>query len=145
MGVAASQSFIDVAQWWIGRKDVLPAHSQVAMDYLATPATSTLLERVNSMSGREFTTSAQQSLSSDIFIKTMCLRSWMKLDILKIPCDCQKAMTGLGSTRPPDESIDAVVNIIEMDQDEWAEEVLDDGVVGMLNVQFDNMFADNSD
>jgi hypothetical protein len=26
MGVAVSQSFIDVVQWWIGRKDVLPAH-----------------------------------------------------------------------------------------------------------------------
>jgi hypothetical protein len=116
-----------------------------AMDYLATPATSTPSVQVNCMSGWAFT-SARQSLSSDIFIKTMCLRSWMKHhDILKIPCDCQKAMTGLGSTRPPDESIDAVVNMIEMDQDEWVEEVLDDGVIGMLNVQFDNMFADNSD
>ena len=108
MGVAVLQSFIDVVQWWKGRKDELPAHYQMAMDYLATPATSTPSEQVNSMSGREFTT-AQQSLSSGIFIKTMCLLSWMKLDILKIPCDCQKAMTGLGSTRPPDESIDAVV------------------------------------
>ena len=26
MGVAMSQSFIDVIQWWIGRKDLLPAH-----------------------------------------------------------------------------------------------------------------------
>jgi hypothetical protein len=142
MGVTVSQSFIDVVQWWIGRKDVLWAHYQMAMDYLATPAAST--QQVNSMPGREFT-SAQQSLSSDIFTKTMCLRSWMKLDILKIPCDRRKAMTGLGSTRPSDESIDEVVKMIEMDQDEWVEEVLDDGVVGMLNVQFDNMLADNSD
>jgi hypothetical protein len=146
MGVAVSQSFIDVVQWWMGRKDVLPAHYHMAMDYLATPATSTPSERVNSMSGREFT-SARQSLSSDIFVKTMCLRSWMKLDIIKIPRDRQKAvMTGLGSTRPAtDKSIDAVVSMIEMEQNEWVEEVLDDGVVGMLNVQFDNMFADDSD
>ena len=145
MGVAVLQSFIDVVQWWIGRKDELPAHYQMAMDYQATPATSTPSEQVNSMSGWEFTTAQQSLSSSGIFIKTMCLLSWMKLDILKIPCDRQKAMTGLGSTRPP-ESIDAGVNMIEMDQDEeWAEEVLDDGVVGMLNVQFDNMFADNSD
>jgi hypothetical protein len=147
MGVAVSQSFIDVVQWWIGRKDVLPAHYQMAMDYLATPATSTPSERVNSMSGREFT-SARQSLSSDIFVKTMCLRSWMKLDIIKIPRDRQKAVMsgGSGSSRPPDaESIDAVVSMIEMEQEEWVEEVLDDDVVGMLNVQFDNMFADDSE
>ncbi len=147
MGVAVSQSFIDVVQWWVGRKDVLPAHYHMAMDYLATPATSTPSERVNSMSGREYT-SARQSLSSDIFVKTMCLRSWMKLDTIKIPRDRQKAaMSGLaGSSRPaPDESIDAVVSMIEMEQEEWVEEVLDDDVVGMLNVQFDNMFADDSD
>ena len=146
MGVAVSQSFINIVQWWIGRKDMLPAHYQMAMDYLATPATSTPSERVNSMSGREFT-SARQSLSSDIFVKTMCLRSWMKLDIIKILCDRQKAvMSGLGSSRPPaDESIDAVVSMIEMEQEEWVEEVLDDDVVGMLNIQFNNMFADDSD
>jgi hypothetical protein len=116
MGVAVLPSFIDFVQWWMGRKDVLPAHFQIAMDYHATPATSTPSERVNSMSGWEFT-SAQQSLSSDIFFKTLSLRSWMKLEILKIPCNCHKGMTGLGSTRPPDESTDAVVNMIEMDQD----------------------------
>ncbi|KAI2492699.1 hypothetical protein MHU86_21847 [Fragilaria crotonensis] len=98
MGVA-SQSFIDVVQWWIGRKNVLlPAHYHKAMDYLATPATSTPSERVNSMSGREYT-SARQSLSSDIFVKKMCLRSWMKIDIIKIPRDRQKAaMSGLAGS-----------------------------------------------
>ena len=126
---------------------MLPAHYQMAMDYLATPATSTPSERVNSMSGREFT-SARQSLSSDIFVKTMCLRSWMNLDVIKIPRDRQKAaLTGLGSTQPaPDESIDEVnevVCMIEREQEEWVEEVLDDDVVGMLNVQFDNMFGDS--
>ena len=50
-------------------------------------------------------------------------------------------MEGLGSSRPPGESIGVVVSMIEMDHDEWVEEVLDDGIVGMMNVQFDNRFA----
>ena len=69
--VTGSKTFVDVIQWWAGRKDAFPAHFQMAMDYLATPATSTPSERVNSMAGREFT-SARQSLLSDIFVKTMC-------------------------------------------------------------------------
>ena len=88
MGIAHSQSFIDVIQWWQAQKEMLPAHYQMAMDFLGTPATSTPSERVNSMAGREFTT-ARQSLSSDIFIKTMCLRSWMKARVIRLPNDCQ--------------------------------------------------------
>ena len=56
MGLVISQSFIDIVQWWMARKDVLPAHYQMAMDYLGTPAaTSTPSNRVNSMAGREIT------------------------------------------------------------------------------------------
>ncbi|KAI2494690.1 hypothetical protein MHU86_19825 [Fragilaria crotonensis] len=55
MGLVLSQSFIDIVHWWMARKDVLPAQNQMAMDYLGTPATSTLSERVNSMAGWEFT------------------------------------------------------------------------------------------
>ena len=55
MGLVVSQSFIDIVQCKMARKDVLPAHYQMAMDYLGTPATSTPSERVNSMPGREFT------------------------------------------------------------------------------------------
>jgi hypothetical protein len=51
MGIVVSQSFIDIVQWWMARKDVLPAHFQMAMDYLGTPATSMPSERVNSMAG----------------------------------------------------------------------------------------------
>ena len=147
MGITVShQSFINVVQWWIVRKDVLPGHYQMAMDYLATPATSTPSERVNSISGREFT-SARQSLSSDIFVKTMCLRSWMKLDIIKIPRDRQTAALKIGLESfpqlPSNETVDEVVNMIEKEQDEWVEEVLDDDVVGMLNIQFDNMFCES--
>jgi hAT family C-terminal dimerisation region len=55
MGLVVSQSFIDIVQWWMARKDVLPVHFQMAIDYLGTPATSTPFERVNSMAGQEIT------------------------------------------------------------------------------------------
>ena len=64
------------------------------------------------MAGREFT-SAQQSLSSDIFVKTMCLRTWMKPDMIRLPRDRQKAAIGVASTYQPDESVDAVMGMIE--------------------------------
>ena len=50
----------------------------------------------------------------------------------------------LGSTPqlPSDKTVDEVVIMIEKEQDEWVvEEVLDDDVVGMLSIQFDNMFG----
>ena len=74
LGVVTSSSFIDVMEWWMVRKDVFPAHYQMAADYLGTPATSTPSERVNSVAGCEFT-AVRQSLSSFVFIQTMCLRS----------------------------------------------------------------------
>ena len=155
MGIVVSQSFIDIVQWWMARKDVLPAHFQMAMDYLGMPATSMPLERVNSMAGREFT-SARQSLSCAIFVKTMCLRSWMSANVITIPSDRQKALAqplileGLeasprGGASCATESIDHMVSLIEIEQSDWVKEVLDDGVVSMLNIQFDDMIADESD
>jgi hypothetical protein len=32
--------------------------------------------------------------------------------------------------------------MIKIEQEDWVEEVLNDGMVGMLNVQFDNLVAD---
>jgi hypothetical protein len=157
MGIVVSKSFINIVQWWMARKDVLPAHFQMAMDYLRTPATSTPSERVNSMAGREFT-SARQSLSSAIFVKTMCLRSWLSANVITIPSgDRQKAMAqplileGLaasprGGASFATESINHMVrSLIEIEQSDWVEEVLDDGAVSMLNIQFDDMIADESD
>jgi hAT family C-terminal dimerisation region len=98
MGIVISHVFIDVVQYWIGWKEKLPGHYHMAMDFLGTLATSTPLERVNSMlAGLEFTT-AHQSLSTDIFIKTMCLCSWMKASIIKIPADRHKAVLVQGCT-----------------------------------------------
>jgi hypothetical protein len=31
--------------------------------------------------------------------------------------------------------------MIEIEQEDWVEEVLDDGMVGMLNIQLDNLVA----
>jgi hypothetical protein len=54
---------------------------------------------------------------------------------------------GVVSTHLPDEFIYAVVSmVIEIKQGGWVEEVLDDSVVGMLNVQCDKISApDDSD
>ena len=120
------------------------------MDYLGTPATSTPSERVNSMAGCEFTT-ARQSLSSEIFIKTMCLRSWMKAQIINLPKDRQLGQQGLANNAAPSPgdhsantavSIDAAVSMIEIEQEDWVEKVLDNGMVSLLNIQFDNLVAD---
>jgi hypothetical protein len=84
IGVVQSSRFIDVLSWWSARKASLPSQYQMAMDYHRTPATSTPSERVNSATGRKFTCT-RQSLSSSVFIMTMCLRSWMNAGILKVP------------------------------------------------------------
>jgi hypothetical protein len=60
IGVVKSSGFIDILSWWSARKELLPGHYQMAMDYHGmdyhgTPATSTPSERVNSVAGREFT------------------------------------------------------------------------------------------
>jgi hAT family C-terminal dimerisation region len=148
MGIVEAESFIDVIQWWIARKDKLPAHYHMAMDYLGTPATSTPSERVNSMAGREFT-AARQSLSSEIFVKTMCLRSWMNLGIISIPQDRHKAITTMAAPavgRPTaEESIDSVVDMIETEQNEWTEEAVETGAVNMLNIQFNTLLMEESD
>ena len=129
-----------VMKFWIGRKEQLPGHYHMAMDFLGTPATSTPSERVNSMAGREFTT-ARQSLSTDIFIKTMCLRrSWMKAGVIKIPADRHKAASL--KVRFPAAAIDQMVSTIEDEQEQWVEEVLDDSALDMLNNQFNHLTAD---
>ncbi|CAK9222137.1 unnamed protein product [Sphagnum troendelagicum] len=67
LGVITSSSYIDVMEWWTMRKDVFPAHYQMAVDYLGMPAMLTPSEHVNSVAGRKFTT-VRQSLSSFMFI-----------------------------------------------------------------------------
>ncbi len=59
------------------------------------PTMSTPLEWVNSAADREFTCT-RQSLSSSVFIMTMCLRSWMNASILKVLVNRAKAAGALG-------------------------------------------------
>jgi hAT family C-terminal dimerisation region len=73
-GTVNASKFNDVLQLWSARKNSLPTLYTVDMEHLGTPATSNPSERVSSAAGLEFT-SARQSLSSSIFIQTMCLRS----------------------------------------------------------------------
>jgi hypothetical protein len=86
IGVVQSSGFIDILSWWSAWKELLSGHYQMAMDYHGTPATSMPSERVNSAAGRKFTCT-RQSLSSSVFIMTMCLCSWMNAGILKVPAN----------------------------------------------------------
>jgi hypothetical protein len=139
LGVVTSSSFINVMEWWTTRKDVFPAHYQMAVDYLGTPATSTPSERVNSMAGREFT-AARQSLSSSVLIQTMCLRSWIDARVIKVPSNRAKVAANIekalgdGATA----SVAAIFDQITVEQDHWEDEVLNDGVVELMNSQFEH-------
>jgi len=133
IGVVQSSGFIDVLSWWSTQKESLSGHYQMAMDYHRTPATSMPSERVNSIAGREFTCT-WQSLSSSVFIMTMCLRSWMNVDILKVPANQAQATATLG--QDDTNNVESVIQELEEEQEEWDEEILDDGVIQMLHNQF---------
>jgi hAT family C-terminal dimerisation region len=142
-----ASKFIDVLQWWSARKNALPALYTVAMDYLGTPATSTPSERVNSAAGREFTT-APQSLSSSNFIQTMCLRSWMDASTLKLPVNRAHEAADAAASRATQDTaladdLEAAIAHIEIEQDDWHEEILDDGVIQMLNNQLEDLVLES--
>ncbi|BBM96807.1 hypothetical protein Mp_1g00860 [Marchantia polymorpha subsp. ruderalis] len=119
IGVVHCKDFIDILSWWSARMEILPEHYKMAMDYFGTPATSTTTERVNNVAGHEFT-SSRQSLSSLMFIMTMCLRSWMYAKILKVTANRTIAVA-IGSTDKdnPTDEIEDVVNQLEIEQDDW--------------------------
>jgi hAT family C-terminal dimerisation region len=141
-GTVNASKFIDVLQCWSARKNALPALYNMAMEYLGTSATSIPSERVNSAAGSEFK-SARQSLSSSIFIQTMYLRSWMDAGILKLPVNRAKEAADAAARAAQDTAIaddlEAAVAQIEIEQDDWFEEILDDSVVQMLNNQFEDL------
>ena len=87
MGPVQLNSFLDVIQWWGTQREALvPNHYQLAMDIRTTLTISTSFERVNSMTGQEFTTAARKLLSSEIFVETRCLySSWMKTHVIMLP------------------------------------------------------------
>ncbi|CAK9208382.1 unnamed protein product [Sphagnum troendelagicum] len=89
LGVVTSLLFIDMMEWWMVQKDMFPTHYQMATDYLGTLAMSTPSQRVNNMAGCEFTV-MRQSLSSSVFIYTMCLCSWINAGVIKVPLNRAK-------------------------------------------------------
>jgi hAT family C-terminal dimerisation region len=146
IGAVNANGFIDVLSWWSTRKTSLPGHYQMAIDFFGTPATSTQSERVNSAAGREYT-SARQSLSHYVFIQTMCLRSWMDAGILTPPANrAQAAADAAAAARAEQDGandLDATVELMEIEQDDWAEEVLDDCVVQQMKGEFENNGIDS--
>jgi hypothetical protein len=106
---------------------------QMAMDYHGMPATSTPSEWVNSATSHKFTCT-RQLLSSSMFIMTMCMRSWMNAGILKVPTNRAQAATALGQDGA--NNVESIVQELEEEQEEWDEEILDNGVVQMLHNQF---------
>ncbi len=138
LGVVTSSLFIDVMEWWMAWKYVFPAHYQMAMDYLGTLITSTPSECVNSVAGREFM-AMRWLLSSSMFIQTMCLRSWIDTGVIKVSSnrakatiDIEKAL-GDGVTT----SVAAIFDQIVVEQGHWVDKVLNDGVVELMNLQFE--------
>jgi hypothetical protein len=69
----------------------------------------------------------------------MCLRSWIDAKVIKVPSnrakvapDIEKAL-GDGATA----SVATIFDQIAVEQDHWEDEVLDDGVVELMNSQFE--------
>ncbi len=141
IGIIQSSGFIDVLSWWSIGKELLLGHYQMAMDYHGTPATSTPLEWVNSVVGHEFTCT-RQSLLSSVFIMTMCLRSWMNANILKVPVNRAQAATALGQDGA--NNVESVVQELKEEHEDWDEEIFEDGVVYMLHNQFADLVFEAS-
>ena len=141
LGGVTSRTLVDAMKWWQERKSDFPAHYQMAADYLATPATSTASERANSVAGREFT-AARQSLSSTVFIQTMCLRSWMNAELFPLPENREDAVRAAQAASTSAQQAYVVTNLvdeIDLDQQTWQDEILDDVGVQILNLQFEEV------
>ncbi|CAM6073756.1 unnamed protein product [Sphagnum tenellum] len=75
---------------------------------------------------------------------TMCLCSWMNAGIPKVPTNRAQAAAALGQDGA--NNVESVVQELEEEQEDWDEEILDDGVVQMLHNQFvDLVFEANLD
>ncbi|CAM6015966.1 unnamed protein product [Sphagnum balticum] len=106
LGVITSSSFINVMEWWTAWKDVFPAHYQMAVDYLGTPAMSTPSKRVNSV---------------------------VPSNRAKAAANIEKAL-GDSATA----GVAAIFDQIAVEQDHWEDEVLNNGVVKLMNLQFEH-------
>ena len=80
-----------------------------------------------------------------------CACKWKRPRVIKLPNDCQL----VEQTRQPYHdaspggvytnmaiSINETVSMLKIEQEDWVEEGIDNGMVGMLNIQFNNLVAD---
>jgi hypothetical protein len=68
----------------------------------------------------------------------------MDAGILKLPVNRAQAAADAAAARTAQETalaneLEAAIAQIEIEQDDWYEEILDDGVVRMLNNQFEDL------
>ena len=67
----------DLVQFWLMQKMAFPRIYNVAIDYIAVPASSVPCERANSLAEHAF--EGRERLSDTTFCAEMCVRSWIKL------------------------------------------------------------------
>jgi hypothetical protein len=74
----------------------------------------------------------------------------MKAQVMVLPKDCHFTLPihdvgspAGGVSTNATVSIDAAVPMREIEQEDWVEEVLDDGMVDMLNIQFDDLIPED--
>jgi hypothetical protein len=79
-----------------------------------------------------------------LFVQKMCLRSWMDAGSLKLPANRAQAAADTAAARAAQDTalaadLRAALAQIENEQDDWYEEILDDGVDQMVNNQFEDL------
>ncbi len=62
--------------------------------------------------------------------------------ILKVPTNRQQAAAALPTINSNVPSVDSVVEQLELEQNGWEEEILDDGVVMLLHQQFEDLVVE---
>ena len=87
---------LDPLKFWKMQQSTLPVHCKLAMEVLCVMAASTVVERANSEAGREFS-SDRMSLSSGMFVASMCVRSWLRDGGFKAPKDRYSSAVALSA------------------------------------------------
>lgn len=95
------------------------------------------IPKKNSMAGREFTT-VWQSLSSSVFIDTMCLRLWLDSHVLDILTNRRNFVASQATVH----NIDDKIETIGLEQEKWENEGMNDGLVCLLNQYFKEMLVE---
>ena len=65
----------DPFEWWFEHEEEMPQLILMAVDYLAIPSSSISTERANSLA--KYKWEDRFRLSDEIFMKEMCLQSWI--------------------------------------------------------------------